>query len=214
MSTDPTLPSSPWPTRDGKKIHWLELFKVHPSAAVFPMMSEQEIKALAADIKKNGMHQLPVFWTASPKDPPYLIDGRNRLEAAMRIDINMPWLKRDDGWLLATNMLEEDVDPVAYVIGINIKRRHLTKKQQADLIVMARRAETPVAEKRSFARGKGSTKDPVKEKVVKDCAASGISEATAKKAWDESGIDRLKITDLKKPPPKPRRKPWSPSILR
>ena len=86
MSTDP------WPTKDGKKIHWSELFEVHPSAAVFPMMPEDEIKALAEDIKNNGMHQLPVFWTASPKGPSYLIDGRNRLEAAMRID-KMPLMK-------------------------------------------------------------------------------------------------------------------------
>ena len=140
------MSTTPWPTRDGKKIHWSELFEVHPSAAVFPMMSEKEIKALAEDIKKNGMHQPPVFWAASSKDPPYLIDGRNRLEAAMRIDSDLQWVKQDDRWLLMTKML--DIDPVAFIIGINVKRRHLTKKQQADLIVKARRAES-VAEKRS-----------------------------------------------------------------
>ena len=212
MSTDLTLPSSspylkssPWPTKDGRKIHWSELFEVHPSAAVFPMMSEDEIKALAKDIKENGMHQPPVFWK-SPKGPSYLIDGRNRLEAAMQIDnVNLQWLKRDDGWLLMTKMLEEGIDPVAYIIGINVKRRHLTKKQQADLIVRARKAETTVAEKRSVGgspKGKrgggGSTKDPVKEKVVKDCVASGISEGTAQQAWDDAKIDLPKIGRSKK----------------
>ena len=64
----------------------------------------------------------------------------------------------------------------------------------------ARKAETTVAEKRSVGgspKGKrgggGSTKDPVKAKVVKDCVASGISEGTAQQAWDDAKIDVPKI---------------------
>ena len=34
---------------------WRDAYEVHPAADVFPMMSDEELDALAADIKANGL---------------------------------------------------------------------------------------------------------------------------------------------------------------
>jgi hypothetical protein len=34
---------------------WRDHIKVHPAADLFPMMSDEELKALGERIKKNGM---------------------------------------------------------------------------------------------------------------------------------------------------------------
>lgn len=86
---------------------------VHPAAAIFPMLSEDELSELAADIKANGLLQ-PLVVKAD-----VLIDGRNRREACKRAGIE-PLIQELDG-----------IDPVAYILASNITRRHLTKGQRA-----------------------------------------------------------------------------------
>jgi hypothetical protein len=60
-----------------------------------------------------------------------LLDGRNRLEAIERAGIKLN--------SLGGHAIERlpAVDAVGYIISLNIHRRHLTKQQQADLIVAA-----------------------------------------------------------------------------
>jgi hypothetical protein len=36
---------------------WRDLLPVHPAAELFPMMSEEELRALGEDIKKNGLRE-------------------------------------------------------------------------------------------------------------------------------------------------------------
>ena len=36
---------------------WRTKYKVHPAADVFPMMSDDELKALGADIEENGLNE-------------------------------------------------------------------------------------------------------------------------------------------------------------
>jgi ParB-like chromosome segregation protein Spo0J len=50
---------------------------VHPAADIFPMMSDDELQELAADIAENGL-QVAIILDHTQK---VLIDGRNRLEA-------------------------------------------------------------------------------------------------------------------------------------
>jgi hypothetical protein len=86
---------------------------VHPAAAVFPMLGDDDLDDLAADIKANGL-QHPII----VKDG-QLIDGRNRAEACKRAGVE-PRIEELDGQ-----------DPIAYIISNNITRRHLTKGQRA-----------------------------------------------------------------------------------
>jgi ParB-like chromosome segregation protein Spo0J len=94
------------------------------------MMSDAELRELAESIRANGL-QIPIsFYVGKGKEQDLiLLDGRNRLEAMERHGVKVCVEKR-----------YVYKDPVAHVIGANINRRHLTKHQQAELIVAAHRA--------------------------------------------------------------------------
>jgi hypothetical protein len=93
----------------------VNIFKmpVHPAAAVFPMLPDDELDALAADITEHGLRYPLIV-----KDE-HLIDGRNRREACRRAGIE-PQVAELNG-----------DDPVAYIVSTNINRRNMTRGQRA-----------------------------------------------------------------------------------
>jgi hypothetical protein len=114
------------------KTSWRNHIKVHPAAEMFPMMSDVELDALAADIKKNGLQHRAVFWATSHKVQPkdyQLVDGRNRIEAMVRAGIQV-----DLSLHAIHNCAKAIPDPYAYVVSANIQRRHLTSEQKRELI--------------------------------------------------------------------------------
>jgi len=119
---------------------WRDALGVHPVADAFPLMKPEELRELADDIKRNGLQQ-PI--TTFLSDRQYVVDGRNRLDAMELAGIRTIG---DDGCLACSyGPIRDGEDPAAYVISANIRRRHLTKKQQADLIVKAVEAGTDFA---------------------------------------------------------------------
>jgi hypothetical protein len=96
-----------------------EARKVHPVAAMFPMMADDELVELADDILANGLiHPIVI------DDSGLLIDGRNRLKACEMADID-PTFTTYDG-----------ADPVAFILSANINRRNLTAGQRAMAMAM------------------------------------------------------------------------------
>lgn len=93
----------------------------HPVAELFPMMIGKQFQELVDDIKANGL-QLPI-WKHDGK----IVDGRNRYLACIEAGVE-PRFKEWRG----TGSLE------AFVISLNIPRRHLTDSQKA--IIVARLA--------------------------------------------------------------------------
>ena len=97
----------------------------HPLASLFPMIEgEEEIDALAEDIRANGVREPIVLYEGK------ILDGRNRYLAALDVGIDCP--------------TEEytGTDPAGYVISLNLHRRHLTDRQRAHIaaeLVTARR---------------------------------------------------------------------------
>lgn len=88
--------------------------KVHPVAEMFPLMPDDELEELAADIKANGLIN-PIVLDREGT----LIDGRNRLEACQRASVAPVYT------------LLDRQDPVAFILSSNVNRRHLNKGQQA-----------------------------------------------------------------------------------
>lgn len=97
-----------------------EEMTVHPVAALFPMMTDEDLNDLAEDIKANGLVH-PVVVDAEGQ----LIDGRNRLEACRRAEVEPEF------------MTLNGQEPVAFILSCNVNRRHLNKGQQAMAVARA-----------------------------------------------------------------------------
>jgi hypothetical protein len=136
------------------------------------MMSDAELAELGQDIKKNGQ-QIPIlFWTGDQYKTSVLIDGRNRLEAMERLGIL-------DDVLVETFHCG---DPVSHIISRNLRRRHLSQQERADLIVAAIKAGQKPPQHEAVSKGGRGKKNPVKEKAVAAGKAHGISKATVERS--------------------------------
>jgi hypothetical protein len=166
---------------------WRDEYKVHPAADVFPMMGDDELAALGEDIKKNGQ-SIPILCWGKEE---VLIDGRNRLEAMERIGI-------------ADQVLAETFhckDPVTHIITLNIRRRHLTKQQQADLIVAAINAGEKPPQDEAVSKGGRGKVNPVKAKAIATAEEHGISKATVERSLAKANGRQPKPKQSRKPKP-------------
>lgn len=89
---------------------------VHPAAEEFPLIEGDDLESLTEDISANGPRH-PIVLEAT-RD--VLVDGRNRLRVCALLGIDPPYVR-----------LDEDVDPIEYIVSTNLRRRHLTASQRA-----------------------------------------------------------------------------------
>jgi len=85
----------------------------HELANIFPMMSEEDIRSLAVDIKNNGQQESIIVYEDK------ILDGRNRFKACQLAEV-LPIYENYKG-----------DDPLSFVISLNLKRRHLSESQKA-----------------------------------------------------------------------------------
>ena len=102
--------------------------KDHPYASLLPLLEGEAFDSLVADIKANGlMEPITVYQDM-------VLDGRNRLRACEAAGAEPQFLKFDGD------------DPLAFVLSLNLHRRHLTPSQRAmvgaDLATMRQGART------------------------------------------------------------------------
>lgn len=131
-----------------KQKPWREVLLVYEAADLFPLLSAEELRALADDIAKHGLREPVDIWRAAYA-PMTLLDGRNRLDALELLGCEIFHTKTKKGeeidWFHQTcvgnspsfrvfqvKTLYED--PTAYVISKNIHRRHLTADKKRELI--------------------------------------------------------------------------------
>jgi N6-adenosine-specific RNA methylase IME4 len=85
----------------------------HPLAEIFPLIEGAEFDDLVADIRQHGIRE-PI-WIYDGQ----IIDGRNRYRASSVAGADCP--------------MREYIgdDPAAFVVSLNLKRRHLNESQRA-----------------------------------------------------------------------------------
>ncbi|HEX6970238.1 MAG TPA: DNA methyltransferase [Micromonosporaceae bacterium] len=88
----------------------------HPVADIFPMMSDRELLDLTDDIRENGLRE-PIWLHRDGR----VIDGRNRWLACLQLTIE-PHTRTYEG---------DNSTLVAFVVSLNLHRRHLTESQRA-----------------------------------------------------------------------------------
>jgi uncharacterized ParB-like nuclease family protein len=95
--------------------------EAHPDAAIFPMMSADDLANLAADIKANGqVHPIVIGKIeVDGKTKEVIVDGRNRYEACEIAGVEPKFTDLNGH------------DPKAFILSSNIVRRHMTAGQRA-----------------------------------------------------------------------------------
>lgn len=85
----------------------------HPLAAIFPLIDGPDFDRLRDDIAAHGVREPVVLFEGA------ILDGRNRYRASQAAGVDCPMTEyRGD-------------DPAAYVVSLNLHRRHLTESQRA-----------------------------------------------------------------------------------
>lgn len=98
---------------------------VHPVASIFPMMGDDELRALAADIAANGQQaRVIVAWADESKSSTVLLDGRNRSRACEVLGTE------PDMELFSPEFIPMD-DFAPMIVSWNLHRRHLSVSQRA-----------------------------------------------------------------------------------
>lgn len=88
-------------------------YEFHPLASIFPLIEGQAYQDLMNDVMKHGVRE-PV-WLYEGQ----ILDGRNRFRAATAMGVKFE-----------TRAYEGD-DAAAFVVSLNLHRRHLTESQRA-----------------------------------------------------------------------------------
>jgi hypothetical protein len=150
------------------------------------MLPKGRLHELGNDIKANGLKNPIIVWRGEDGEE-WLIDGRNRLEAMelVRIELDPSRIECVAGG-----------NPVSLIQTLNLRRRHLSKHQQAVLNVKMLKAQRAWEK----AKAKGQKRTPQVEEVSKGgrgrvnelkaeavaiCKEQDISESTVERAMAE-----------------------------
>lgn len=98
--------------------------EVHPTAELFPPMSDTEYVGLVEDIRANGL-RVPLV-----RHRGVLVDGRNRLRACEDAGVGPRFVEWVD--VAEYQGTEDAVDDVVsrWIVSINLHRRHLNESQR------------------------------------------------------------------------------------
>jgi ParB-like nuclease domain len=117
-------------------------YPFHPASNLFPLMSQEELSDLAADIKANGLQQ-PIWLYESQ-----ILDGRNRALACDHLGISPTFADY------------RGTDPLQFVVSLNLKRRHLSTAQRA---FIADQLKESLAEQAALRMRAGVAPDPMEK---------------------------------------------------
>ena len=90
-------------------------YPLHPLCSIFPEMPDAEFDALRDDIEQHGQRDAIVLWDGQ------ILDGRHRMQACLALGIEPKFRTVEMTWEEAK----------AYVLSVNLTRRHLDASQRA-----------------------------------------------------------------------------------
>jgi hypothetical protein len=128
----------------------------HPIATIIPAPTADEFDEILADIKAHGLLQPIVLFEGM------VLEGWTRFRCCQRLGISL----RTEPFT--------GIDPRAYVISLNVKRRHLTPSQRAAI----------VADLATFSHGgdrSNGSRDPSAKTIAEVAREAQISPATMKR---------------------------------
>jgi hypothetical protein len=114
--------------------------RFHEVTTIFPPMEEEEYRSLVADIQEHGLRE-PI-WTYQGK----IIDGRHRSCACEQLGIEPTYREWDGNGSLT-----------AFVVSLNLERRHLTSSQRAIVSLDVERRLAQEVQEKDLARKRMST---------------------------------------------------------
>lgn len=120
--------------------------KFHAICLLFPELPEEDLRALADDIKEKGLFNPIVLYQGK------ILDGRNRYKACKLAGVEPRFVEWKGG------------SPLEWVVSENLVRRHLTSSQRAVLALdLLPLLEEESKKRQRLSGGRG-------EKVAKKCA--------------------------------------------
>jgi len=131
------------------KASWRDVLPIHPAAERFPPITGDELVTLGEDIKTVGLRVPIVLWKGDGHESLMLLEGRSRLDAMERVGIEIVKDGKLDYCAFAHEVYEGD--PYAFVVSVNLHRRHLTAEQKRELIAVLLKAQ-PSKSNREIAR--------------------------------------------------------------
>lgn len=140
----------------------LEKLELHPLCALFPRMAEAQLEDLAQDIAVNGLRRPIVLFEGM------ILDGGNRYEACLKSGV-MPAFEHFG-----------ESNALAFVLGENLRRRHLTVGQQA--VIVASATDWSRAQAVGNPQFGNVTELPALQTVADRAAESGASDKTQRMA--------------------------------
>lgn len=146
----------------------------HPAANLFPLMTGDEFATLVSDIAEYGQREPIVLHDGM------ILDGRNRYRACMELGLKPEYRE----W-------HSDESPTAYVISLNLHRRHLTSSQRAVVALDA----LPMLEAEAKERQKAmaGTRYDLDQKIDQGRAPQATAQAA-----QLVGTNRQYVSDAKK----------------
>lgn len=158
-------------------------YDTHPAADLFPMMGDEELRELAADIKRSGQRHAVVVLGSK------ILDGRNRALACRMAGIE-PRFAQYEGAKDIASLLD-------YVVSQNLSRRHLSASQRAYLgaLLEEKYAEASSEKKREGGRrgGRAKAKDGADRPQASDRAPRARDRAAAAVGSSGRSVQRAKV---------------------
>ena len=154
--------------------------KSHPTAELFPLLSDDDLANLAKDIAANGLREPIWTWQGA------IIDGRNRFLACTRAKVEPRFREWDGKGSL-----------VAFVWSLNGERRHLTAGQKAAVAVeMLPLLEAEAAQRQAATRAQPGEK--IGSKATEKIQPPTGKGMAAQRAAEITGTNAHYVADAKK----------------